>query len=73
MNYEWKPGDPSPVSVWTIGAALDEIAKLRAALTACEELADMCRSELQGRLSDDAHQRAFRVLGQIREMARNAR
>lgn len=52
--------DPKPET--TTGS---EIERLRAALARCANLAGMCRIEMQGRMLEDEHKRAFHVLGAI--------
>ncbi len=49
----------------TLLACAHEIERLRAILARCGNIAGMCRMEMQGRLADDEHQRAFRALGLI--------
>lgn len=36
------------------------------------QLAHDCRSDMQGRLADDEHKRAFNVLGSIEQRAKDA-
>lgn len=43
----------------------DEIDRLRAIIIEVGVIASMCRHDMQGRLSDDEHHRAFRALTQI--------
>ena len=48
------------------GLEIDNSAqKLREGLVEIYRLATMCRNDMQGRLHDDEHRRAFDVLGQI--------
>jgi len=46
--------------------------RLREAMTVIAKLATDCRRDLQGRLQDDEHSRAFAVLGSIEDRARAA-
>ncbi len=48
-------------------SAAGEIERLRSIILEIGTAAGQCQHELQGRLADDEHKRAFRVLGKIKE------
>src|SRR2546423_88303 len=47
------------------------VERMYGALVLIGRLAEACRSDMQGRLQDDEHHRAFRILGAITDRVRD--